>query len=140
MKKLEALADKLLPQIPIGLGEQLLRKKFGKHHSKMTDLILKRISIEVVLMQEPEDSIKKTMNKKLKAVLREIDSIKDYLRLWYVAYLNLCSGCSNCKYNCKDEYCKFYGKKHMPVPDPNNPNKTCPHQTSARPKKMCINN
>lgn len=130
----------IIPDIPRGLGDELLRKKYGKQHQKLTDLLLRKFSIEVLLEQNPEDEIKSSLNRELKSVFYQIRCISDYLKAWYTAYFNLCSKCQNCAFNHNGEYCSFYGEKKIPSPDPSHPNKVCSHHTLKKPTKKILTN
>jgi len=130
----------ILPDIPRGLGDQLLRKKYGKQHQKLTDLLLRKFSIEALLDQGPEDIIKNALESELHAVFAQINCINDYLKDWYTAYFNWCSKCENCAFNEGGKYCSFYGENKIPQPDPSRPDKVCSHCTSKKPtKKIFIN-
>jgi len=131
-----------LPDIPRGLGDEILRKKYGKQHQKLTDLLLKRFSIETLLEHHSEapDPIKRSLQRQLESVFAQINSISDYLRAWYTAYFNLCSKCQNCAFNQNGKYCSFYGEKKIPTPEPAHPNKVCSHHTPKRPTKKIFTN
>jgi hypothetical protein len=140
-KKMKLNIKSILPKIPKGLGDQILQKKFGKDRRKLTDLLLRKFSIETVLMMEkPHKIIKDALEKELREVFSEIEAITDHLRLWYVAYTNMCANCGKCEFNHKNQYCKYYGNKKLPTPDPDKPNKICPHCTAKHAEKMHINN
>jgi len=128
---------KTLPDIPRGLGNELLSKKYGKNHQRISDLLLRKFSIEFILLQNPEDNLKEELESDLRSVFSEIASITDYLRTWYFAYYNFCSKCDNCTFNHDGRSCSFYGENNIPEPDPNHPTKVCSH---CNPKKILANN
>jgi hypothetical protein len=140
MKNMKSLVHNILPKIPHGLGDQLLKRKYGKHHCKLADLLLQKFSIESILEQDPNDLVKDALIEELKQVFAQIESITNYLKIWYTAYLNLCSKCQSCKFNCKNRSCSYYGNK-MPSPDLDHPNRTCSHCSPKQiSEKIHINN
>ena len=129
-----------IPEIPKGLGDELLKRKYGRQHHKIADLLLRKFAIESILMQDPSEDLKKKLETELRSVFCEIEAITDYLRAWYFAYYNLCSQCHTCTFNHRGQYCTFYGEKKIPHPDSNHPNRVCSKYNPKKNKKILTNN
>jgi len=123
----------LIPQIPIGLADQVIRKKFGKQSKILSDLILSKIAAEVMLQSIDETTASKSssyikIQKRINNLEKVIERQIEYLQSWYEAYFNLAMQCNECSFNNEGSFCSFYGENKIPFPDPSKKDKKCAHR------------
>jgi len=124
---------KMIPDIPTGLADQIIKRRFGKSDAKIGDIILSKIAAEAMLEEieanlGKSSSIYKSVSKQILKFEKELFVRVDCLKSWYSSYFALAVQCNECAFNEKGQYCSFYGKGKIPLIDPTNLNSKCEHK------------
>ena len=130
----------MIPNIPNGIADRILKNKFGKNSVKLGDILLSKIAAELTLTEIDQrlgknNKVRLSIVNEIAKLEKTIESYVKYLKTWYESYFQLATQCNGCERNELGEYCSFYGKGKIPLPNYPKTNEKCIYRVPQRRKK-----
>jgi hypothetical protein len=123
----------LIPDSRKGFASSLIRERFGQGTESLSDLVFKMIQAESIIKEiDHSNIVERSIICEWNKANDELQEKINYIKKWYVAYLNFCIKCNNCCYFCEEGYCSLYGKDNMPELDLGQTNKNCEYFRSKK--------